>query len=197
MQTEIIQLDVMSELRQRTREEHLALENLLPFFHADFSQQQYLTILERFFGIFEPLEPAIQVHLFQLDQNAPPSRATRTALIREDLLALGKSAAEIAALPRCPTLPTIQSMEQSLGSFYVLEGSMLGGQAISRELRNRFALTSDNGAAFFSSRAIDVKSRWLEDQKILRANLDTSSALDTAISSANDTFRAFKTWLTH
>lgn len=183
----------MSELRRSTRAEHLALEELLPFFQPGFSLQRYVNVLERFYGIFEPLEPAIQSWLLEVTAAAP--RAGRARLIEQDLIALGKTSAEVAALPRSAELPRIQSLEDALGSFYVLEGSMLGGQAISRELRTRFAVTPETGAAFFSSSGIDLKTRWLEDQGILRAHLISATALENAISSANATFRAFKNWL--
>ena len=87
------------------------------------------------------------------------------------------------------------STAQALGAFYVVEGSMLGGQTISRELRNRFSLTPENGASFFASSGIDVKARWTEDQKILRTHLDSESKLIAAISSANSTFRSLSSWL--
>jgi len=192
MQTQSLDLDVMSELRQRTHSAHVALEEQMPFFHPEFSCAEYISLLEKFLGIFEPLEVPIQKQLRQLPAN--PHLIDRIELLREDLVALGRTPSAVTSLPRCESLPEISSLAEALGAFYVLEGSMLGGQAISRELRSRFSLTAENGSSFFSSRGVDVKARWAQDREILRTYLASTAALNTAVSSANATFRAFQVW---
>ena len=192
MQNLSLEIDVMSELRQRTHPAHVALEELMPLFRPEFSLEGYLSLLEKFLGILEPLECPVRTHLRQLRDERPS--VDRIELLREDLFALGRTPFAVASLPRCESLPEISSTEQALGAFYVLEGSMLGGQAISRELRSRFSLTPDHGASFFASRGVDVKTRWAQDRELLRSHLASPAALNTAVSSANATFLAFHAW---
>lgn len=99
MQNSTLQLDVMSELRQQTRPAHMALEEQMPIFQPNFSRLDYVVLLERFFGIVEPLNSEVLKHLQQLPGTSFP--ADRTALLRQDLLALGVAHSDIESLPRC------------------------------------------------------------------------------------------------
>ena len=50
-------------------------------------------------------------------------------------------------------LPVINSLGRLVGALYVLEGSTLGGQLISRQLNQHLGLTLNTGARFFTAMA--------------------------------------------
>jgi heme oxygenase len=63
------------------------------------------------------------------------AQRSRLAHLRTDRLALGASEAELARTARCEAARALAgSTAAALGSLYVMEGSTLGGQVISRAL---------------------------------------------------------------
>ncbi|HEY9155092.1 MAG TPA: biliverdin-producing heme oxygenase, partial [Opitutaceae bacterium] len=98
----------------------------------------YLERLKCFYGYIEPWERRVRSILREF----PDVLAGRekTVWLREDLAALGVSSGDIDALPRCEELPDLTSAARALGSFYVWEGSTLGGQIISRHLREKLGI---------------------------------------------------------
>ncbi len=50
-------------------------------------------------------------------------------------------------------LPVINSLGRLVGALYVLDGSTLGGQLISRQLNQHLGLTLNTGARFFTAMA--------------------------------------------
>ena len=138
MQNLVAESDVMAVLKSSTAEQHQAVENLMPFFREQFSLQDYTRTLAAFLGFFEPVEQALRESADWSDVGIDIHDRSRAHLLRNDLIALGLSASQIASLPRSTSMPPIHNLESALGCLYVLEGSTLGGQVIGRELARRF-----------------------------------------------------------
>ena len=79
-----------------------------------------------------------------------------------------------------------------LGSMYVVEGSTLGGQLISRELERSSGFYSGLGYSFFRSYGKKVGQQW----KAFTAMLETAPAEEeeAILLGANATFAAFARW---
>jgi heme oxygenase len=151
----------------------------------------YQQLLERFLGVYEPVESqlAAQSELAGWGYDAV-LRAKAPALHR-DLGAMELGEAQIAALPRCPVHP-FQSAGEALGAAYVLEGSTLGGQMISRLLATRNPTLP---AQFFHGYGEETRDRWGEFVGILLEYGTHASSYQEAASAAEQTFRLFQEWL--
>lgn len=124
--------NLVSFLRQETRQEHQALEQALDLLRPPLERAQFRHILARFYGFHAVWEPEVARFPAIAAISQPRSRL---ACLHDDLTALGMAEAEIAALPRCEAAKKLAATETAaLGSGYVVEGSTLGGQVISRAL---------------------------------------------------------------
>jgi len=73
------------------------------------------------------------------------------------------------------------------GSLYVLEGSALGGQVITRSLAEA-GLHPHNGTAYFHGWGDATPARWREFRAVLEAQLAGPGAVDDACEAARGTF---------
>jgi len=127
--------NIIEALRVATRSRHARLASLpamFRLFEADYGISEYRAHLGRLLGFFDPLECASA-------KAAAPQYSEyglhRSSDLREDLLTMGATAAEIEALERCPGLPPIATPGLR-GYTYVILGSMLGGRIIAKRLRD-------------------------------------------------------------
>ncbi|NWE37249.1 biliverdin-producing heme oxygenase, partial [Pseudomonas gingeri] len=112
-----------------------------------------------------------------------------------DLHALGLDDPAVAALPRCTSLPPLDTPAACLGALYVLEGATLGGQILRREMAQRLGLDADNGGAFLNVYGAETGRRWKDFLDYLsRVPLDAHAKL-RAVNAARSTFSCFEQWL--
>jgi heme oxygenase len=201
---------ILRRLKMATSASHTALEDQLPLMNADLSRNDYCQFVSRFFGFYAPLETQLLAspHWHQLAFDYTPRQ--KTPRLARDLLALGLSDAELAAIPRCTDLPACTTPEQLLGCLYVIEGATLGGRSITRHLQTRLGLTPESGGAFFDGYGAQTGSHWKAFCTMLSENADRQmghSADDAAdhlcvesrhaaiVASANQTFETLTHWL--
>lgn len=179
---------LLERLKQHTHAQHSALEKLngLPATFAD-----YVAQLESFHGFVAPWEERLATALPDDD----PIRVGRakTAWLEADLAHFGHSRTAIAALPRCTELPSIASRNHTLGAAYVLEGSTLGGQFISRHLAQVLQLAPGAGDRYFRSYGAQVGPMWQAfRQELLRGS--SADADSVIVAAAQDTFAKLHAW---
>ena len=155
-----------------TSASHTALEDQLPLMNADLSREDYCQFVSRFFGFYAPLEVQLLAspHWHQLAFDYAPRQ--KTPRLAQDLLALGRSDAALAATPRCMDLPACTTPEQLLGCLYVIEGATLGGRTITRHLQTRLGLSPESGGAFFDGYGAQTGSHWKAFCTMLSNNAD-------------------------
>jgi heme oxygenase len=177
-----------AELRARTAAEHQGLEAALDMLTLVREPERLRTLLERFYGFHAVWEPAIAaspVAAFAADRG-------RLACLRTDLVGLGLSEADLAALPRCrPAAALAGTSARAIGSLYVMEGSTLGGQVISRALKD----AGRESLAYFNPYGRETGARW----RAFAAWAEDAAAgedRETAVASAEATFALLRTWLT-
>jgi heme oxygenase len=186
-----------TSLRQRLKREtaavHRHLEAQLGLLDPGLDVHRYLHVLETFYGFYVPVEIDLTRLAAAELRLGFPLRA-RAELIERDLLALGLSPADIAALPLCRARPELSGVEDLAGCLYVLEGACLGGQVLSPLLQRRLGLAKGSGAAFFAGDEEWTLPRW----KVIVAWLDglprTGASTAKIISAATATFDAFARW---
>ena len=179
---------LLQRLKEETLPQHRSLEALLSM---PPTRSAYLERVKCFFGYIEPWEGRVFASLQEFPSLI--NGRAKTAWLREDLVSLGLSEDAIAAIPRCENLPDLSSEAKALGSLYVWEGSTLGGQYISRHLRDRLAITPAMGGRFFWSYGADVGTNWRHFLSEL--NQCSSPQNDGAIiAGARDTFETLQRW---
>lgn len=183
---------LLARLKAETRLQHLQLERDLAILGDGVTRATHQRILRRFYGFYRPWEErAVPV----LERGHPGLTAGRSklALLRRDLAGLGDSSEEVEALPCCPGLPALDTLPRALGSMYVLEGSTLGGQMVTRHLARTLGVAPGSGAAFYHSYGAEVGVMWRRFGEALGAH--EGEADDRMVESARDTFRCLHGWL--
>lgn len=182
-----------AQLRSATSELHLELERQLALLSGDLSIGRYSRIIALFYGFYCPMEARLQ----RLKTLVPCLRfrlRERTGLLKRDLLALGWGVQAIGELPSCADLPDLSAPEHFAGCLYVLEGASLGGQVITRHLRERFELTDHGGTAFFAGDGAATAARWKCVLEWLEHVSHSGLRAEQIVTSACETFRALANW---
>lgn len=175
--------DPLAVLRRATRAHHERIDALIDLPQLS-ERSHYARVLQAFAAFLAGWEPAIAAALAPGWE--PWLRArSRRRFLQDDLAHLGVGAPAAAALPQaawsCPAA--------AWGSVYVMEGSALGGQLISRQLAAA-GLRPDRGAAYFHGWGDATGALWRETRTVLAAQLAAPAALAQACEGARSTFDA-------
>jgi heme oxygenase (biliverdin-IX-beta and delta-forming) len=184
---------IHARLRFATQAVHLELERHLELLSADVSLARYTRIIALFYGFYRPVEAGLE----RLNAGAPSrefSLRARTELLQRDLLALGWEMQAISELPTCIELPSLREPEDFAGCLYVLEGASLGGQLITRHLRERLKLTNDGGTAFFAGDGASTAARWKCVLQWLEHFSHSGFRVEQIVTSACETFSSLLNW---
>lgn len=181
-------MTLLERLRAETRTQHEAMEATFPLPQT---KEDHARTLKVFLGFLEPLEQRIS-DLLQPSHVLLRGRA-KTAWLKEDLRALGRTDEDIAALPRCSRLPPVDNLARSLGALYVFEGATLGGQIIARHVEEKLGLSEGAGYRYFRSYGSAVGRRWQEFRELVLHH-STPEADADCIASASDTFAKLGAW---
>ena len=147
--------------------------------------------LNGFFGFWAPVEERLSNLRTLRDPDLALHSRLKSSLLKEDLLILG---GDPAAVRQCENLPRLDTFLQGLGCLYVLEGSTLGSQIISRRLKETLQLNERNGASFFNAYGESTGARWMEFKGFVSTSVKSEDA-DNIIEAARETFMCFYEWL--
>jgi heme oxygenase len=180
--------EILARLRQETLAEHKALEGSLNLMDDGLTSAGYVTTLRQFHGFVLPWEKvadkACPHHLRPFFQ-----QRRRAHRIAEDMLFF-----DAEPSPGLPELPAISSPGAFLGTMYVMEGSTLGGQFISRHLERVLGLRDGVGYSYFRGYGAETSTMWKEFCAVLSREAEPMNSAEI-ITAAAMTFRAFGTWL--
>lgn len=176
-------------IKEATSSVHAELEGLLiPFIKQIESREEYIQLLQIFYGFYSPLEQQIFANL--TEQHLPDKNLRRkSSWIRDDLRNMNQD----PGIDVCSHVPQVSDFAQAFGALYVLEGSTLGGKMISRMIAERL---SDEGASFmfFAGYGTDTGKFWKAFQEYMADTLVDDTAWDQACDTAYNTFVQFKNW---
>jgi heme oxygenase len=192
-ETELTETSLQQRLKRETTAVHQRLEAQLGLLNPGLDMHSYLRVLEAFYGFYVPVEAAVRRRAAAELPLGFPLRA-RAELIERDLLALGRSPADIAALPLWSNRAELSCVEDLAGCLYVLEGACLGGQVLSPLLHRRLGLTKGSGAAFFAGDEESTLPRWILIVAWVDGLPRTGASTTKIISAATATFEAFARW---
>ncbi len=111
--------------------------------------------------------------------------------LQADIQALHISTKEVA--PILNEVPTYKNIAAVIGGLYVVEGSMLGGQYICRQLRINPQLKNSSTFHFYSGYGKETGKRWAAFRQLALLEVQTPEAIQEAIDSAKQTFHFFET----
>jgi heme oxygenase (biliverdin-IX-beta and delta-forming) len=186
---------ILPRLRAECAAVHQALEEHLDVERWLSSSFAYRQLLEGFWGIYSGIEPRLERAMEGFLLPMRWEERWKLPLLKADLRALGASDDEIAELPVCGECPEIDSRNRALGVLYVLEGSTLGGQVISKMIFKRLGLGAEDGAAFFNGYGSDTGTKWKQFGEALTAAVVSADDQEEVVAAAKETFGCFEEWL--
>jgi heme oxygenase (biliverdin-IX-beta and delta-forming) len=169
-------------LRAATRLHHDRVDRLIDLRRLG-EAPFYASVLQVFDAFLAAWEARV-LAVLPLPQREWLARRSRLAFVRHDLQVLG-----IDRLEPAPALAALPSSAAAWGSIYVVEGSTLGGQVITRTLA-RHGLLPHNGAAYFHGWGEHTGGLWRETRTLLERELAPAHALPPACRAACATFDA-------
>jgi len=177
----------MKKLKEATREQHEQMETTVDIMNRMFSLADYNRLLEKFYRFYSAIEPRIAaVDLGNLGFDFDKRR--KTALLENDL----KNIKGKTDMADWTDLPSVDSPAQAFGCLYVLEGATLGGQVITRHLKQHLGLTPENGGSFFNSYGAEVGAMWKAFAVSVTQFAEEYNSDDTIIDAAKGTFDSFR-----
>jgi len=180
------------KIRTATQQYHQETEKILIGKMKNMrSLNDYSAILKYFYGYFGGLEQQIDQYITTAHLPDYNERRKATALAN-DLQVLGNTQPVQATGAE---LPTIENELQAIGALYVIEGSTLGGQIISKMVQQHLGITDGKGLSFFNGYGEDTGKKWADFQQVLNNIATTPQDEETVIAAANDTFLKFREWM--
>ena len=160
------------------------------------TEADYRGLLERFLTLYEPLEEDIGKAADWKEAGWDFETRRKTPWLRDDLRALGVDDTEFPGWPRANRLPALADFGAAVGALYVVEGSTLGGQMISRQFAEKLGVTPARGGKFFHGYGEDTGRKWREFGQWAEGQATRAPLADTAVRGARETFAAFSEWMT-
>jgi heme oxygenase len=179
--------DLRLRLRNETATAHKNLEDLLNIMSPSLDSERYTHVLEGFARLHASLEG--RLHELRELPFAAEYLAERRKL---PWLAADLAACALApAIEReAPDLSWITTEPELLGALYVIEGSTLGGQVVSRHLHSIPSIASTR---YFESYGPDTGRNWQKFTALLSTRPPAEH--DTIVASADRMFRTIATAL--
>ena len=190
METETtVQTDsILARLKARTAHQHQQTEDGVDLMSEDFSREDYRNLLVKFYAFYKSFESKMHVAVCENPIDLEYPERLNSPKLLADLTNLEMTEGEIGAVKTFDELPVLDSKEEIFGSLYVIEGSTLGGQYISRHLKEKFGLDETNGVAFFSGYGKETGKMWNTFREKITEFAETSRNHEAIIKSANATF---------
>ncbi len=182
---------LMARLRAETDIAHRRLEERLDVTSRLSERIRYVGLLQIFYGIYQPFEHLLEQRFGPEIAGMELASRCKSPWIVEDLRLLD---ADTRHEDASMYLPDLRTEAEALGVLYVLEGSTLGGQMISRMVERDLGIGPQNGARFFHGYGSETGIRWRAFGKALEAAQPDPVNL---LSAANATFTAFERWAGH
>ncbi|OWR32481.1 biliverdin-producing heme oxygenase [Saccharibacillus sp. O23] len=156
---------------------------------------EYKKYLELFYGYIAPLERLAEASDALAESGYDLEQRRKTPMLENDLVRLGEDRTRLESLPICDELPDLSTPGKLLGCFYVIEGSTMGGQMITKKLSQSLNLTPEEGLSYFYSYGAEARARWSEFRERLLEAGQTEAAQEEMAESAVETFRLLERWL--
>ena len=177
----------MKKLKEATRDQHEQMETTVDVMNRMFSLEDYKRLIEKFYRFYSAIEPRIAAAGLE-DFGLDFDDRQKTELLKNDLKFInGKT-----DMRAWNDIPAIDLPAQAFGCLYVLEGATLGGQVITRHLKERLKLTPESGGNFFNSYGAEVGPMWKAFSEAITKFAEENNDDDMIIDAAKETFDSFR-----
>jgi heme oxygenase (biliverdin-IX-beta and delta-forming) len=189
-------------IRQATSHCHQPLESAINWRIAFSSLEHYRALLYAFARVVVPLESRLPTFLSELPPGYDPK--LRSELLEHDLSTIAELTGikpSGSVLTGCAVddlhqtsevdLDFIQNESTAIGALYVIEGSSLGGQILSRQLETNLSLTPTRGGAYFAGYGTATAQRWKSFCRWANQRLTDLAGTECAAEAAQKTFNCF------
>ncbi|KXK03409.1 MAG: heme oxygenase [Acidobacteria bacterium OLB17] len=180
---------ILKILKEQTRAQHEEVEAAVDVMNQMFDLDAYKRLVGgfwSFYAAYEPLIPIEELRAAGFDY----AERVKLPLLERDARALGLE------LEACNAqMPDLGSAAKAFGSLYVIEGSTLGGQVISRHLKETLAITPENGGEFYAGYGKETGPMWKAFGESITAFADGKSLDDEIVDSAKATFAVITEWV--
>lgn len=182
---------IRAVLRRATRTVHERLEERLRILDRLADPKERIVLLRRFWGLHHGAERALAPHLARIPGLDYAARH-KSALLLDGLAEL-TGQADSAPYAICPFAKF--GPGQALGLAYVMEGSVLGGVVIHREMAARGEKLT--GLGFFNAYGTMTGARWRDFLAVLdrEAAAGGERMVAAMVEGATDGFRRTEAWL--
>lgn len=177
-------------IKKNTAVAHLSTEKVLVSYVQQVrSARDYAVLLACMYGYFSRLEKELDNFLTDI---IPDYQLRRKA---------GNIYSDIGVLlqpvntPVAMLLPVISNINEALGCFYVMEGSILGGAVIKKLLREQSPDIPQEAFSFFSGYGERNTGMWEDFVSFFNNSITTDGQLETATAAANDCFNKLEQWI--
>lgn len=184
---------MLDKLKEETKSAHQNVEKvLIQELKALSSKQDYANLLNRLYHFYVSVEK--QLHDI-IDTNTIPDIEKRKHVHRivQDIKSIDYSIQNQGNFQAPLNIP---SLSHALGTLYVIEGSTLGGQIISKMLQKQLNLKDDSAISYFKSYGDKTALMW-QDFKIYISALEEHINENDMIAGAKNTFKSLENWLSH
>jgi heme oxygenase len=145
-------MTLMQILKEQTAAAHFRVETEFRLPERLASRSRYLDLLQRLQAFHEAWERTADRWI----DPALLAPRRKAYLLGDDIAALSGGSDALAA----PEFFFVRCTASALGAMYVVEGSMLGGAIIAKEVERRLGLSGASGCAFFRAYGSELASRW-------------------------------------
>jgi heme oxygenase len=175
------------KLKELTKASHQSLERkMVSHMRSIKNVDDYATFLSVFYSFFGGMEQLIDQHLDQTNFT-DYNRRRKAGMLADDLISLTGATCPLASIS---DLPVITNNLQSIGAMYVMEGSTLGGQIISKMIAKQLGVADPVGMSYFNGYGDQTLTMWNKFKQDIDGPYNDIQQKEI-IKSANDTFMKF------
>ena len=185
---------LLKQLRLATAQQHRNLDGALNITNPAFDRWAYQELLKGFYGLHAAWEPRATA---QFGSVIPGfyDRRRKLHLLEQDLVALGLTRDAITKIPVCEELARPTSFSAALGTAYVLEGSTLGGQILSRHFAKSLGVGPNHGGSYFHGYGDNTGEMWREFGQMMESYAALTAIHEEVLEGAKQTFSIVHRWL--
>lgn len=180
---------ILQRLKEETRLQHEEVEAAVDVMNQMFDITDYRRLVSKFWSFYAAYEPKLPLEVLK-SAGFDYSERAKLPLLEADAKILGLKNEDDGL-----ELPDISSAAKAFGSLYVIEGSTLGGQVISRHLKQHLGLTPENGGAFYFGYGQATGPMWRAFGESLTRFAEVADADDEIVEAAKATFSSITNWV--
>lgn len=181
-------------LKYNSQKDHDSIESSVDLLKLVSSEGDYLKLVNAFYGYYQPTEKKLMVFERELlEFGIHLNERLKSNLLKVDLGYFHLSSKQVA-IGLCPYTPDVHDVYEAMAVLYVLEGSTMGGQIISRQLmKSKMISDKGEGGTFFKPYGANTAAMWLKFKEAL--NKIPKEQEDHILCTVKKTFHSMEKWL--